>query len=214
MKVRFKQRFYLGLLWVLPVVVSLYIVYVLINTIGGKLGKVLKFIPPFNYLTLPSLIYNLIGLILTIFIVYILGFMAEMFIGKFILNMVDKIFNQLPFIKVIYNASKDIMNAIMGGNKKVFQKVVLINFPHKDSKCIAFLTSESKININGKKHYGVFIPTTPNPTSGWYILVKEEDIEFTNLKVEEALKIIISAGVTLKKGENKNNVFFHKKISE
>jgi len=201
MKIKFKQRFYLGLLWVVPIVVSLYVIYLLLDTIGGKLGKLLKLIPFFSSLTLPPLIYNLIALILTILMIYIFGLMAEMFIGRFILNTIDKIFTRLPFIKVIYNASKEIMTSIVKENKKTFQKVVLINFPHKDSKCIAFLTSANKVNINGEEHYGVFVPTTPNPTSGWYILVKEEDIEFTNLKIEEALKIIISAGVTFKKEE-------------
>ena len=187
--------FVTGLLVTVPISITIYVFYLI-----GKWGDLIVS-PLFNYLSkygiprVPG-----VGIIIILFLIFLVGLFAKNVIGNHIINFFDRIVNRIPIVKNIYGSLKDISNAFLGKTQnKVFKDVVLVNFPHKDSQSLAFLTNKSTFLDNQEEDWiSVFIPTTPNPTSGYFIMYKKEDVKKVDISVEEALRIIISAGAVEK----------------
>jgi uncharacterized membrane protein len=123
-----------------------------------------------------------------------LGFLTNKIIGKTVLNFFERLIDNVPLINTVYSSAKQFINFLFGKDKsKGFKKVVFVPYPHKDSYAVAFLTGEQI--IKGERYVCAFMPTTPNPTTGFLILYKEEEIIHTNYTVDQAFQIIISMGV-------------------
>lgn len=138
------------------------------------------------------------------FIIFI-GVIAKQFIANFLLTQTDRILHSLPIVNKIYKASQEVIHGLFKSSAPSFSKVVLVSFPHSKSKVLGFITREEfpLLNSSGQEDYvSVFVPGAPNPTIGFMVMLSKAKLTLTDLKVEEALKFIVSCGVILEnKGE-------------
>lgn len=135
------------------------------------------------------------AVLLTLFMLYMLGLMGASVFGRRVIRIFENIFERVPLVKTIYTSTKQIVMTLGGGQAMEFQRVVLVEFPRPGMKCIAFLTSVMKDLDSGREMATVFISTTPNPTTGYMQIVPLEEVSDTNWSVEEAVKLLMSGGV-------------------
>ncbi|MBN1694634.1 DUF502 domain-containing protein [candidate division WOR-3 bacterium] len=195
-KNKIKRHFITGLVAILPIGLTAGIIWFLIQKIGGFFGKYFTEISMFSNISKP--LSSLLGFIAVIIGIYIIGFLTSSFTGRWFINTLDKIMTKLPFVKGLYNAIRQLVNAIMIDHS-AFSKVVLIKYPWKNTYTLAFLTSEDKWKIGGKEYFNVFLPTSPNPTSGYYLIYPASEVIETKISIQDGFKIITSGGVILPK---------------
>ncbi|HEX20140.1 MAG TPA: DUF502 domain-containing protein [Acidiferrobacteraceae bacterium] len=143
-----------------------------------------------------------LGLVLVLFVVLLTGVIVANFFGRKLVQLGEKILNRIPLVRSIYYGVKQVMETMFSGTGKSFRKVVVIEYPRKGIWTLAFLTGDSITSVSdmtGKKMINVFVPTTPNPTSGFFLMLPEEDVMDLNINVDDGLKMIISAGVVVPK---------------
>jgi uncharacterized membrane protein len=131
-------------------------------------------------------------------LILLAGFLASNLVGRRIILGGERLFTVLPLIRRIYTATKDLSEVFLGDKKSVFRRVVLVRFPHRDSWGMGFVTNEGVRyfdEVIGEEVFVVFVPTTPNPTTGFFLLVPKREALPLDVTVEEALKMVISAGV-------------------
>ncbi|HHT9136718.1 MAG TPA: DUF502 domain-containing protein [Candidatus Wunengus sp. YC60] len=194
-----RRRMLTGLLLILPVYVTFFVVKFLFGFVGGTLSPVIKKVLQFYGVALPKtsldeFIITFLGLILTFISLYFIGIFAANFVGKSIITYFENLLTKTPIIKSIYSSVKQIIHSISLPGKQAFKRVVLVDFPKAGTKSIGFVTGATQYN-NEKKLISVFIPTTPNPTTGFLIFTPEEDVMDSNLTVEDAFKTLFSGGV-------------------
>ena len=149
----------------------------------------------------PLYIPEVAGFILTILFIYIIGLLVSNVLGKRVYLWTEGILGRIPIVNSVYKTIKQITTSISGPDSQAFKKVVFIEYPRKDIWTMAMVTGES-LNETGVKFYHIFVPTTPNPTSGFMLYIQHEDAQDANISIEEGLKIIISGGI-LAPGNNK-----------
>jgi uncharacterized membrane protein len=195
--VRSRIRRYLitGIIIWLPIVATLFVLGIFV----GYLDNLVLLLPekwqPFHFFGfhIPGF-----GVIMAFVIVLLTGFIASNFLGRQLLQFGEEILEHIPLVRSIYSTAKQISDTMFSNKGKSFRKVVLIRYPHKDTWSLAFVTNDSLGELNQKaprQLISVFIPTTPNPTSGFLIMVPPEDVIELEMSVDEALRLIISLGV-------------------
>ncbi len=135
------------------------------------------------------------AVLLTLFMLYMLGLMGASVLGRRVIRLFEGIFERVPLVKTIYKSTKQIVVTLGGGQVMEFQRVVLVEFPRPGMKCIGFLTSVMKDTDTGRDLATVFISTTPNPTTGYMQIVPLEELSETNWTFEDAVKLLMSGGV-------------------
>lgn len=192
-----KKSFISGLLVILPIWLTVFIILILFKWISNISMPILS--PLLKIFTSDSqwveILAKIASFFLTLIIIFFVGFFTNVWFGKKIYNFFENIFIKLPVIGTIYSSLKKLFSffAKSDDTTQNFQKVVFIPFPTKGTYCVAFSTGEK--TINGQKYISTFMPTTPNPTTGFLMLVKEEDIIESEYTVEQAIQYIISAGI-------------------
>ena len=192
-----KRYFFTGLLISAPIGATIYITIFIVEFIAGLVPQ--RFNP--NGL-LPEIIgYEIPGLELIIaFISFILiGLIFSTLFGKAILGYFDNLITRIPFAGNVYKAIKQITETFSNADA-AYQKVVLIEYPRKDIYAIGFMTGETKGEIKDRKKIdmvNVFVPTTPNPTSGFLLFIPKEDTVELDMSVEDAIKLVVSAGMVV-----------------
>jgi uncharacterized membrane protein len=207
----FRQNFLAGLIVTIPFGLTVFILFKLGKWIVGLLSaapaKVL--IKPLSELN-PSL-FQLstfaIGLVGTIIIVLFVGRIARFYTGRKLLGVGESIITRIPLARTIYTASKQVIESIfLTTGFKGLKRVVMFEYPRKGVYSIGFVTGTIKDdadrNISGKNLVSIFVPTTPNPTSGYYIMLPEEDIKELPISTEDAFRIIISGGLADNQTQN------------
>ncbi|OHB42401.1 MAG: hypothetical protein A2099_02085 [Planctomycetes bacterium GWF2_39_10] len=194
-----RKRMITGLILILPVYVTFFVVKFLFGFVGGTLSPVIKKALQLLGVALPrtsldEFIITFLGLILTFISLYFIGIFAANFVGKSIIKYFENLLTKTPIIRNIYSSVKQILHAVSLPGKQAFKRVVLVDFPREGVKSVGFVTGSTKHN-NEKEFINVFIPTIPNPTTGFLIFVSEDSITDTNLTVEEAFKLLFSGGV-------------------
>jgi uncharacterized membrane protein len=144
--------------------------------------------------------YNIpgLGILLGVIAIVMFGVIAPSILGKQFLFLTERIVDRLPLVKLIYSGTKQIFDSFSMSHSEKFRRVVYVRFPHKDSFSIGFVTQdrpEGWVDNHADYRLSVFVPTTPNPTSGYLLFLREADTIPLNLPVEEALKLIISGGL-------------------
>ena len=186
-----RNVFLTGLLILIPISATIFVIYWMFTTIDESLRPFLCKMVGFYF---PGLSW--LFLIALIFLVGILGKFA---IGNKLIEAIENLMQKIPIVRTIYSAVKEASKAILVSETEKIKGVVLVEYPRKGIYAIGFTTgarieeTEQKI---GKKFVNVFIPTSPNPTSGLVVLVPEEELIYLDISVEEALKVIISGGFT------------------
>lgn len=138
------------------------------------------------------------GVILTFGIVFFTGLIATNFFGMQIISLWEKLLHRLPVVKSIYSSVKQVSDTLFSDSGNAFRKAVLVQFPHQNAWTIAFLTGTPGGDVANHLHgeyVSVFVPTTPNPTGGYFLMLPKADIIELEMSVDEALKYIISMGV-------------------
>ena len=176
----------------MPVVLTIYILKVVFTLLDNLTSPIFKRMDIY----IPGL-----GILLTLLLVYLLGIFVTNVLGKRFLHWLETLIKNIPLVNTIYNTIKQIIQAFTGTAEKKFQSVVFIEYPRKDLWTLAFVTGESK-NEKDVEFYHLFVPTTPNPTSGVFIIIPKKDSIETELNVEEALKSVISGGMLAPKQHN------------
>lgn len=183
-KTQLRKSFFTGLLVVIPISATIYILIFLIGVLNNLL--------PFHFLPYGT------GVILTIILITLIGFMTTNLIGKRLIDTGEKFISSIPLVKNVYAAVKQISDAMLSSKGKNFRRVVLIEYPRKGIYTLAFVTGVSRGEVQDKTKGNVinlFVPTTPNPTSGFYLMVPEADVINLDMSVEDAFKLLISGGM-------------------
>ena len=191
---RLRKYFITGLAVVVPFFLTVYVLVGLFRFTDNILGRFL------NVYFRNTLGFYIPGLGVLIFLLLILsaGFLANRYIGKRIFPLIDKWFSGLPLIRNIYPAFKQVIAFILAQKEFGFKKVVLVEYPSKGIWSLGFLTNEEfqKLSqISNKVMVSIFIPTSPGPFTGVVIFVAKEDLQFPDISIADAFKIIISGGV-------------------
>ncbi|NOZ02983.1 MAG: DUF502 domain-containing protein [FCB group bacterium] len=188
----FKNKILAGLFAVAPVALTFYILKGLFSFLDKLTAPLLK---QFN-VQIPGL-----GMILTLVLVYLLGLFVTNVLGRRLFSWGEKILTTIPLVNTIYNTIKQITQAFTGNTNRTFESVVYLEYPRKDLWTMAFVTGESK-DQEDREYLHLFIPTTPNPTSGFFIMIPKGDAIPANIKVEDGLKAVISGGMLAPKLHN------------
>lgn len=193
---KIKAYFLTGVLVTAPVGMTFYLAYKLIMFIDRSVSRLIppQFSPD-NYLpfTVPGL-----GVVLLIALMIFVGMFAAGFLGRIMIKLGEWIVYKVPFISSVYSLFKQIFQTFLSNKDRSFEKAVLLQYPRQGIWTIGFISSESKGEIKKKIGDGminVFVPTTPNPTSGFLLFVPEKDVIYLDMKVEDALKMVISCGI-------------------
>lgn len=139
-----------------------------------------------------------LGILVTLAVIIAVGALGTNIIGKKIIEYGERILHRIPLVNNVYKTLKQIVDAFSARDKNAFQRPVLVEYPRKGIWAIAFVTGETEGEVQHKTNHQVinlFLPTTPNPTSGFLLMVPKEDTMPLDMSVEEAVKMIISAGV-------------------
>ena len=187
-----RRRFITGLIILLPTALTAWILYRLFVSVDSILEPVVARNP---FLDIPGL-----GFIAVILIVLIMGIFAGNFIGRRIIHWVEKGIKQIPLVSRLYTAFKQMSEVFLQEKRTAFRRAIIIEYPRRDVYSVGFVTSTwSYHDREGveKVFINVFLPTTPIPTSGLFLMVPEEDTIPMNCSVEEALKMVISGGAII-----------------
>ena len=186
-----KNYFITGLFSIIPIAITYYIITKLFSIFSKPGQNLIKTI--FPEVELPFL-ELLIGFLLTFLFIYFLGVIISNVLGKKLYSFFESILSKIPLVSYIYNTIKQITETLTVSQKEAFKKVVHIEYPKEDIWTIALVTGESK-DKDDIAYYQIFVPTTPNPTSGFMLYIKKTNVKETNLSVDEGLKIVISGGM-------------------
>jgi uncharacterized membrane protein len=190
--IHLKNKLGAGLLVVIPVGITIFILRFLFNLADGMLGHYIRVIA--GWLFGPGAYIPGLGMIAGLLVVYVAGVLATNVLGKRMVVWWDNLFSRIPFVKSIYLSSKQIMEVFSKKGRGSFRQAVYVDFPRTGSYSIAFITNEV-MSKSGKRYFTAFIPTSPNPTSGYVLILHESQVYPTYFSVEEAMKIIMSGGM-------------------
>ena len=182
---KFRSKLFAGLATLLPLYLTFIVIKFLFIKLEEMSGPILKKIN----LDIPGL-----GIILTVLLVYILGLLVTNFLGKKIFDIGERLVKKVPIVNMIYTTLKQITDTFTKGSMEAFKGAVYIEYPRKGLWTMAFISGES-INKDGVSFYHLFVPTTPNPTSGFFLMIPQSDTIKSGMSVENGLKTIISGGL-------------------
>jgi len=188
----FRNNFIAGVVVLIPIGITVYLSIFIIK-ISSKILP--KGINPNNYLP-----YEIMGIeiLIAIFLITLIGWISLSFVGKKLLSLVDEVFKKIPILRTIYSAVGQMTSTLTQsqGNKK---SVVLVQYPKEGTWAVGFVTQENRGEISEKTQkdlVNVFLPTTPNPTSGFLLMYEKKDVIFLDISFEQASKFIVSAGTS------------------
>ena len=190
-----RKYFITGLLILVPLAITLWVLNLVIGTLDQSLLLVPKRFRPdslFGF-DLPGL-----GTILTIVIVFLTGLLTNNLVGNYVVRMWEKLLQRIPIVNSLYSSVKQVSDTLFSSSGNAFRKAVLIPYPHQNSWTIAFLTGVPGGDVANHlvgDYVSVYVPTTPNPTSGFFLMMKRSEVVELDMSVDAALKYIVSMGV-------------------
>jgi uncharacterized membrane protein len=201
---KFRNAFLTGLLIFLPLGTTIFVVNFLLDMFKNpalRLSAQLGLREESFFVGLETLL-SLAGLVVGVLALTLLGFFSNYVLGKFFINSAEKLLGRVPFVSTVYRTVKQIVDTFGKQNRAVFNQVVMIEYPRRDCYAIGFLTNDAEgetEEATGLKLTNVFIPTTPNPTSGFLLLLPRDEVVKLRMTVGEGMKLIISGGAVIPK---------------
>jgi uncharacterized membrane protein len=197
-----RHAFFSGLLLVAPLVVTVWAFGKVVDVVGGNFRALFFFYVPDEYLNAPRLVllWDILGTAIAIILITLLGYVSRYVLGKFFLQAGERFLEGIPGVRPVYKTVKQIISTFSAQKRDLFNKVVLVQFPHEGVWSMGFLTSRETGEIGhrlGGELRAVFIPTTPNPTSGFLIFLPADKVIELEMPVSEGMKMIISGGTVL-----------------
>ena len=202
---KIRSWFFTGILVMTPLILTIYVVWAFITFVDNL---VVPLVPieyrPSYYLpfSIPGL-----GLIIVFLFTTVVGILATGLFGRTLIRLWENILNRMPVVRSVYSAIKQILETVMATQSDAFRQAVLVEYPRKDIWAIGFVTGSTKGEVSenvNKKMVNVFMPTTPNPTSGFLLFFPEKDLIFLEMSVEDALKLVVSGGMVVPKRKLKS----------
>jgi uncharacterized membrane protein len=187
--------FLAGLLVIVPLGAVIFVISAILRLMDRALGFIPQKFHPETYL--PFKIPGL-GLLLFIALVLVTGVLVKNYFGRRVVDVGEYMVSKIPLVRPLYGAVKQLILAIFGDTHDAFKRVVLVEYPRKGVYSLAFVTAQTSGEIRehmGTKMLSIFLPTTPNPTSGFFLVLPEEDTIPLQMSVEDAFKLLISGGV-------------------
>lgn len=186
-----------GLLVWLPIVVTVLILKFLIDLVDTTLLLLPEALLPEHLIGvhIPGL-----GVLLSALVLLLTGMVMTNLLGRSMVSFWEGVLGRIPFVRAIYSASKQLTETLFSGKGKSFRKVVLVRYPHPGTWTLAFLTGDGLPEANaktGRDLVNIFVPTTPNPTSGFFLMVPREDMFELDMTVDAGIRLILSAGAVL-----------------
>ena len=204
-----RNAFITGIVVILPLGVTFILINFLLDRLGNPASQFFFWYLDSEWRNLPSVRFALetTSVFVVFSLITLLGYGSRFVLGRIILGGLERLFNRVPFINTVYRTVKQIVDTFGQQKKAVFQEVVLIEYPRKRCYVLGFLTNTAKGETQastGEHIVNVFVPTTPNPTSGFLLMLPEEDIKRLQMSIADGMKLIISGGAVvpdLKTGE-------------
>lgn len=187
-----RKTFITGLFIIIPIGITIFILKFLFNLADGILGSYIDQL--FSLVTHQELHIPGLGMITGAVVIYLTGVLATNIIGSKLLKIGEELLTRIPLVKSIYSSSKQLIKVFQDG-KSSYRKAVFVEWPRPGVKAIGFVTAE--VVQNGVSMVVVYIPTMPNPTSGFALYFRAEDVEDSGMSVEDAVKFVVSGGVVL-----------------
>lgn len=195
---KLRNYFFTGVAVVLPLFLTLILVrFLLIKLNDLILEPGARFFNLFFEEVHLLILFKICIFLVVVFVISLIGLATKHIIGKKLVVFLEKIIKRIPLVGRIYSAIKEIFSAFVGENKTIFKQVVLVEYPRRGIYSLGFVTSPTKGELQREDQdmVNVFIPTTPNPTSGILLVVPRNEATFLKMSVEEGLKLVISGGV-------------------
>ena len=208
-----RNNFLTGLAVIIPVFITTYLIW---STIGIVDGWVLPLIPE-KYAIDKFIGIDVKGIGVIIFLLFtvFIGSLTKGYFGRTILKSAESLVDRMPVVRSIYNGIKQIAETVFSQSNNSFERACLVEYPRKGIWAVAFVSTKTKGEVSekigkNKELFSIFLPTTPNPTSGFLLFLPEKDIIFLDMTVEDAAKLVISAGLVTPKNiiasnQNKKN---------
>ena len=208
-----RNNFLTGLAVIIPVFITAYLIW---STIGIVDSWVLPLIPE-KYAIDKFIGIDVKGIGVVIFLLFtvFIGSLTKGYFGRTILKSVESLVDRMPVVRSIYNGIKQIAETVFSQSNNSFERACLVEYPRKGIWAVAFVSTKTKGEVSekigkNKELFSIFLPTTPNPTSGFLLFLPEKDIIFLDMSVEDAAKLVISAGLVTPKNiiasnQNKKN---------
>lgn len=197
-----RNAFLSGIFLLLPLGVTVMIVNFLIQKVGAPSSKLF-----FGFMETGlrdkfwfEILLNSVSTLIIVVLITLLGILSNYFLGKLTVRITERIISKVPFISTVYNTVKQIVNTFSEQKKAVFQQVVLVNYPQKGTYALGFLTGTARgevQDLTGESVVNVFVPTTPNPTSGFLLMVPKEEVIYLSMSIADGMKLIISGGAVI-----------------
>ena len=181
----FRSKLFAGIATLLPLYLTFFVIKFLFLTLEEMSAPMLTKLG----VEIPGL-----GIILTVVLIFILGVLVTNFLGRKIFNLGERIVKKVPIVNMIYTTLKQITDTFTKGSTEAFEGAVYIQYPRTGLWTMAFISGESRTK-EGVPYYHLFVPTTPNPTSGFFLMIPQADAVSTGMSVEDGLKTIISGGL-------------------
>ena len=201
---KIRGYFLTGIIVTAPVGLTFYVSFLFIGFIDSKVRNLIPV--KYHYDNILPFEIPGIGLLIVFIMLTFIGFLTAGIIGRYIIKLGERIIARLPIIRSVYGALKQIFESVLKTSSKSFREVVLIEYPRKGIWAIGFITGDTKgevQEISKNKFVNVFLPTTPNPTSGFLLFVPRKDLKVLNMNVEEGIKMVISGGIVTPKFKKK-----------
>jgi uncharacterized membrane protein len=200
LKQDFKNDLIAGLLVVIPLATTIWLTITIANWVINFLTQVPKQINPFDGLhpILVNILNLAVGLAVPLLGILLIGLMARNIAGRWFLDMGERVLQAIPLAGQVYKTLKQLLETLLKDSNGKFRRVILVEYPRRGIWAIAFVTGIISSDIQAQMSrpmLSVFIPTTPNPTTGWYAVVPEDEVVNLSMSIEDAFKIVVSGGI-------------------
>ncbi|MCP4807637.1 MAG: DUF502 domain-containing protein [Proteobacteria bacterium] len=194
-----RNTFLAGLAVLIPAGVTFWVVV----TVAGVVDSVLDILPEKVH---PEHLFQVqmpgLGILISVIVVLAVGAATRFYVGQRLVEFFEWVLSKVPVLSAVYQGLKKLVDTLFGGDAMRFQQVVMVEYPRRGAWAIAFLTGEANFLETGREFdddqpVSIFLPTTPNPTSGFYLVLPARDVRRLDITVEEAFKIIMSAGIVM-----------------
>ena len=191
---RLRTYFFAGVLVTAPISITLWLTWRFVTFVDGL---VKPWIPPDWLAAIPIGIPGL-GLIVAIVVLILIGMFAAGYVGRMLHRLGDRLLNQVPIVRSVYNATKQVFEAVFAERAQAFRETVLIEFPRRNVWAVGFLTGTTSgevQNVTRATVLNIFVPATPNATTGFLLFVPEEDVRYPDIRIDDGIKLVISSGL-------------------
>ncbi|MDR1255548.1 MAG: DUF502 domain-containing protein [Puniceicoccales bacterium] len=197
-----KNSFLAGLIILLPISITIVVVNFMLDYIGEPASRILFYWLDISVrnTAITGVVINILSTLFVFILITVIGWLSRYFLGKFLFNLTESLINRVPLIRTIYNSLKQIVKTFGENKMSAFNKTVLVKYPNRDTYAVGFLTGDTAGEVQHKtdQHVvNVFVPTTPNPTSGFLLMVPQEDVIELDMSVGDGIKMIISGGIVV-----------------